>query len=105
MLKLVELYDWADNLSNGLNSWLGDTGAQLSGGQARRITLARLLLRDPAIVILDEPFNGLDLKLAQRIWNNISDWLVKRKVVLLSHEYPESLFKNDIAKHIDLNIS
>lgn len=105
VLKLVELYDWAHNLSNGLSTWLGDTGAQLSGGQARRITLARMLLRDPAIVILDEPFNGLDLKLAKRIWNNISDWLAKRKVVLLSHEYPESLFKNDIATHIDLHMS
>lgn len=105
VLKLVELYDWGHNLSNGLNTWLGETGAQLSGGQARRITLARLLLRDPAMVILDEPFNGLDPKLAKRIWNNISYWLAERKLVLLSHEYPEALFKNDIAKHIDLNIS
>jgi ATP-binding cassette subfamily C protein CydC len=105
VLKLVELDTWAQSLSNGLDTWLGDTGAMLSGGQARRLSLARLLFRDPAIVILDEPFNGIDTSMSLRIWNNIKDWLAKRKVVLLCHEFPELLLKQATTENINLNVT
>lgn len=78
-LKMVELDKWAQGLKHGINTWLGETGDQISGGQARRITLARLLLRNPALLVLDEPFNGLDKLMAHRIWLNISEWLSLRK--------------------------
>ena len=58
-LATVELEQWARALPHGLDTWLGDWGQNLSGGQARRLSLARLLLRQPDLVILDEPFNGL----------------------------------------------
>jgi ATP-binding cassette subfamily C protein CydC len=103
VLKLVELDTWAQNLGDGLNTWLGETGAMLSGGQARRLTLARLLLREPVLVVLDEPFNGLDRAMSLRIWNNINGWLAKRKVVLFTHEFPELLLQKDTTVHIDLD--
>jgi ATP-binding cassette subfamily C protein CydC len=90
-LKLVELQEWANNLPQGLNTWLGETGGKVSGGQARRICLCRLILRNPQLVILDEPFNGLDETMAARIWHNISPWLVSKMVVLLTHEKPSFL--------------
>lgn len=88
-LKLVELLDWANALPQGLNTWLGESGSKISGGQARRICLARLLLRDPSLVILDEPFNGIDNKMAARIWHNILPWVNARMTILLTHERPD----------------
>lgn len=92
-LKLVELQEWANNLPQGLNTWLGETGGKVSGGQARRICLCRLLLRNPQFIVLDEPFNGMDATMAARIWHNISPWLASKMVVLLTHEIP--LFLGD----------
>ena len=88
VLKMVELHAWANALPQGLNTWLGETGGKVSGGQARRICLARLLLRDPELVILDEPFNGLDQEMADRIWQNMLPWISSRMAVLLTHEQP-----------------
>jgi ATP-binding cassette subfamily C protein CydC len=90
-LKLVELQEWANNLPQGLNTWLGETGGKVSGGQARRICLCRLILRNPQFVVLDEPFNGMDETMAARIWQNISPWLASKMVVLLTHERPSFL--------------
>jgi len=104
VLRMVELDDWAQTLGEGLYSWLGETGSQLSGGQSRRLTLARLLLRSPDLVILDEPFNGLDKRMAHRIWLNISEWLAKRKVIILSHEFPNKLLQETETNHIKLNL-
>lgn len=91
VLKTVELYDWAINLPDGLNYWLGETGGIVSGGQARRICLARLLLRSPELVVLDEPFSNLDESMACRVWANMAPWLAKKTIVLLTHETPQFL--------------
>ncbi|SNY58838.1 ATP-binding cassette, subfamily C, CydC [Arsukibacterium tuosuense] len=91
VLAQVELADWALGLPQGLDSWLGDTGQQLSGGQARRLCLARLLLRSPQLVVLDEPFNGLDDAMAARLWANIQPWLAGKFVLVLLHQAPAFL--------------
>ena len=87
-LDAVELGDWVRSLPQQLNTWLGDTGSQLSGGQARRLCLARLMLKSSDFVILDEPFNGVDSDMAARIWANFSCWLADKGLVLLIHEQP-----------------
>ena len=103
VLKTVELDEWASNLPDGLNTWLGESGGHVSGGQARRLCLARLLLRDPQLVILDEPFNGLDAEMASRIWGNISEWLQNRMLVLFSHEQPSYISVQPEHCVLDLN--
>lgn len=88
VLQWLELDSWARQLPQVLDSWLGDTGSLLSGGQARRLCLARVILTQPALVILDEPFNGLDSAMAGRIWQRLQPWLNSRLTILLMHEQP-----------------
>lgn len=88
VLRYLELDSWARQLPQGLDSWLGDTGNAVSGGQARRLCLARLMLSNPQLVILDEPFNGIDNDMAARIWSQIQPWLSRRLTILFMHEQP-----------------
>ena len=103
VLSLVELQTWADSLPEGLNTWLGEGGAKVSGGQARRICLARLLLRNPDLIVLDEPFNGLDSAMAERIFMRILPWLVSRKSMVLLHEVPSFIERQSI-DYLSLNV-
>lgn len=77
-------------LPNGVDTWIGPHGRRLSGGQARRLALARLILRDPALVILDEPADGLDAATARQLTINLRRWLAGRTALVVSHE-PERL--------------
>ncbi|MEP1448909.1 MAG: ATP-binding cassette domain-containing protein [Paraglaciecola sp.] len=102
-LKMVELDKWANSLPEGLNTWLGESNGKVSGGQARRICLARLILRQQPLVLLDEPFNGIDHQMAARIWNNLKPWLKNKTVVLLTHHKPEYL--NALPNLIEVNVN
>lgn len=104
VLAAVELEQWASALPQGLDTWLGDWGQNLSGGQARRLSLARLLLRQPYLVILDEPFNGLDTEMANRIWHNIQPFLENKLVFLCLHEKQEQLVNINRYYHLPLTV-
>jgi ATP-binding cassette subfamily C protein CydC len=97
VLGIVDLAAWARELPQGLDTWVGESGRQLSGGQARRVALARVLLSDPDLVILDEPFSGLDAATASRIAERLDPWLAGRTVIYLAHD--ESLLS-----HVDRTI-
>lgn len=85
-LSAVALDSWANGLPSGLNTAVGEKGQQLSGGQARRVALARLMVRDPALVILDEPFAGVDAVTAQHIAASLDQWLANRTVIYFIHQ-------------------
>lgn len=67
VLSIIGLREWVEALPNGLNTLLGAQGRDVSGGQARRITLARVLLRKADVLLLDEPFDGLDSVSIERV--------------------------------------
>lgn len=93
VLKTVGLKDFLASLPGGLNTWIDEAGANVSGGQLRRIALARLLLTDPDIVILDEPTASLDAVTAAGVMEMLSAWLAERTALVITHD--ESIVPND----------
>ncbi|WP_083003770.1 thiol reductant ABC exporter subunit CydC [Halomonas sp. GT] len=92
-LSQVALEDWVKEQPKQLETQVGEKGQQLSGGQARRVALARLFLRDPAVVLLDEPFAGVDMFTAMHIAKSLNHWLTGRTAIYFIHqvEYPSLL--------------
>jgi len=72
-------------LPDGLDTLLGDRGAGLSGGELRRLALARLMLRDPLLIVLDEPTAGLDRLNEQLIVEAIERLAAGRTMIVISH--------------------
>ncbi|CAN0605357.1 unnamed protein product, partial [Ectocarpus sp. 12 AP-2014] len=85
MLEMVELADRFAAEPDQLDTWLGSDGNRLSGGEARRVALARVLLNRAAMVILDEPFTGLDSETRSRISKRMDVYLEGRTVISLAH--------------------
>ncbi|GAA2142873.1 thiol reductant ABC exporter subunit CydD [Nocardioides koreensis] len=72
-LRHARLGPWLDELPDGLDTWLGDGNAQVSGGERARIGLARSLLADPPVLVLDEPTAHLDHATAEQIARQVLD--------------------------------
>ena len=69
----------------GLDTWLGDGGRQLSGGEKRRVGIARALLHNAPILLLDEPTEGLDKQTEQQIMQLFEQHFVDKTVVFITH--------------------
>lgn len=69
----------------GLDTWLGDGGRQLSGGEKRRIGIARALLHNAPILLLDEPTEGLDKQTEQQIMQLFEQHFVGKTVIFITH--------------------
>jgi len=76
----------------GLDTWVGENGATLSAGQSRRLALARALLRDAPLLLLDEPTEGLDQDTADALMRDLADAAKGRSVLIISHaELPDGV--------------
>ena len=72
-------------LPGGLDAWIGQGGAAVSGGQARRLALARTLLSNAPVLILDEPATGLDAETERAFLTTLNDVAPGRTVILIVH--------------------
>lgn len=84
MLAQVRLKGWAERIG-GLDAWVGEAGVTMSAGQARRLALARALLRDAPLVVLDEPTEGLDHDTADALLRELPALLAGRSLLLITH--------------------
>jgi NitT/TauT family transport system ATP-binding protein len=81
----------------GLQGFENNLPRDISGGMAQRVGLARALIHDPDLLLLDEPFGSLDAITRERMWGELSRiWQAKQKtVVMVTHSINESLFLAD----------
>jgi thiol reductant ABC exporter CydC subunit len=84
-LAEARLLDWVDSLPQGLDTMVGEQGSRLSGGQRRRLALARVLLADFPILIMDEPTEHLDEATADALTTDLLAVTRGRTTVLITH--------------------
>ncbi|MFI5756116.1 thiol reductant ABC exporter subunit CydD [Streptomyces sp. NPDC051569] len=84
-LRRARLLDWADSLPAGLDTLVGEHGARLSGGQRQRLALARALLADFPVLVLDEPAEHLDLATADALTADLLEATEGRTALLITH--------------------
>ncbi|HET9148308.1 MAG TPA: ATP-binding cassette domain-containing protein, partial [Acetobacteraceae bacterium] len=72
-------------LPDRLDAWVGEAGSQFSGGQGRRLALARALLSPAPILILDEPTSGLDADTERAFMATLNEVAAGRSVLLITH--------------------
>jgi len=84
-LARARLLEWADSLPDGLDSLVGEHGARLSGGQRQRLALARALLADFPVLVLDEPAEHLDLPTADALTADLLAATEGRTTLLITH--------------------
>lgn len=84
-LRRARLLDWVDALPAGLDTLVGEHGARISGGQRQRLALARALLADFPVLILDEPAEHLDLATADALTTDLLAVTEGRTTLLITH--------------------
>ncbi len=92
--------DFILSLPNGLQSAVGQHGTRISGGQARRLAVARALLKDAPLLFLDEPTEGLDGPTEVAFWETLEPLMHNHTVLLITHrqaglEYMDQVFELD----------
>lgn len=86
VLSSVELNSWLNSLPHGLDTIIGDTTRQLSGGETQRIGIARAILSGAKFILLDEPTEHLDAVTATSIWSLIERVFKDCGVLVVTHE-------------------
>lgn len=84
-LDQAEIGEFVRGLPDGLDTWLGEGGARVSGGQGRRIALARTLLSNAPVIVLDEPGAGLDAQTERSFLQTLNGLPPGRSLLLITH--------------------
>lgn len=94
--RTAHAYEFIQELPEGYSTIVGDRGVMLSGGQRQRIALARAVMRDPAILILDEPTSSLDSESERLIQEAMETFVGERTTIVIAHRLSTVLKANRI---------
>jgi ATP-binding cassette subfamily C protein LapB len=100
VLKLLNIFDMVANHPLGLNMPITEAGGGLSGGQRQLISIARMMLRNPRIVFMDEPTASMDQNTEARVIAVLKNWLQGRTLLMSTHR-PQLLEWADAIAVID----
>jgi subfamily B ATP-binding cassette protein MsbA len=84
-VKAAYVNEFTDRFDDGLNTLIGERGVKLSGGQRQRISIARAILADPKIIILDEATSNLDTESEALIQKSLSELTKNRTTIVIAH--------------------
>lgn len=93
VLKKVHAWDLIESMPDGLETRLGEGGRSLSGGQKQRLALARGIIRDPKILILDEATSAIDTESEVLIYKALQELRKTRTILLITHVLNESFIQ------------
>ena len=94
--KRANIYDFILKCENGLDTIVGNRGLKLSGGEKQRISIARVLLKDPALIIFDEATSALDSISEKAIQDAIEPIIAERTSILIAHRLSTILAADEI---------
>jgi len=86
--RIAQLHDTIAALPAGYETVVGENGVRLSGGERRRLAIARAILKGAPVVVLDEATADLDATTQAALWTALDPWLAGRTVLVMAHEPP-----------------
>ncbi|WP_457639488.1 ABC transporter ATP-binding protein [Persephonella sp.] len=84
-LEIAQLKEVVENLPQKLDTLIGKNGVRLSGGQRQRLAIARMILQEPKIVILDESTSALDTQTEHKLFTALQKYLEKKTTIIIAH--------------------
>lgn len=84
-LKIANAWEFVKDLSNGIQTNIGDSGGKLSGGQQQRLSIARAVLKNPPIMILDEATSALDTESERLVQDALENMMKNRTSIVIAH--------------------
>ncbi len=84
-LKIAQLYETVENMPNGLETLVGKHGIRLSGGQRQRLSIARMIIANPSVVIFDESTSALDVHTEVKLFTQLEEFLKEKTVITIAH--------------------
>ncbi len=94
--RRANIYDFIEKQEKGFDTEVGNRGLKLSGGEKQRLSIARVLLKDPALIIFDEATSALDSISEQKIQDAINPLVESRTSILIAHRLSTILEADEI---------
>ena len=84
-LKIAQLFETVENMPEKLDTIVGKHGIRLSGGQRQRLSIARMIIANPSVVIFDESTSALDVHTETKLFSDLEEFLKEKTVITIAH--------------------